>query len=62
LPEYCWTDVFYKPQAEAQQVFREKYPDNPTAKELLDNLIHEEKMYQQYKDYYGYVFYIGKKL
>lgn len=62
LPEYCWTDVFYKPQAEAQKVFRKKYPDNPTAKELLDNLNHEEKMYQQYKAYYGYIFYIGKKL
>ncbi|HRZ96395.1 MAG TPA: class I SAM-dependent methyltransferase [Paludibacter sp.] len=62
LPEYCWTDVFYKPQGEAQRFFREKYPDNPTAKELLDNLNHEEKMYQQYKEYYGYVFYIGKKL
>jgi SAM-dependent methyltransferase len=62
LPEYCWTDVFYKPQVEAQKAFRKKYPDNPTAKELLDNLNHEEKMYQQYKEYYGYVFYIGKKL
>jgi hypothetical protein len=62
LPEYCWTDVFYKPQAEAQKAFRQKYLDNPTAKELLDNLNHEEKMYQQYKAYYGYVFYIGKKL
>ncbi len=62
LPEYCWTDVFYKPQTEAQRVFMEKYLDNPTAKELLDNLNHEEKMYQQYKAYYGYVFYIGKKL
>jgi len=62
LPEYCWTDVFYKPQVEAQRVFREKYPDNQMAKELLENLIHEEKMYQQYKAYYGYVFYIGRKL
>jgi SAM-dependent methyltransferase len=62
LPEYCWTDVFFKPQAEAQKIFRAKYPENKTAKDLLENLCHEEKMYQQFKDYYGYVFYIGKKL
>lgn len=62
LPEYCWTDVFYNPQVEAQKKFREKYPDNRTALELLDNLNHEEKMYQQYKKYYGYVFYIAKKM
>jgi ubiquinone/menaquinone biosynthesis C-methylase UbiE len=62
LPEYCWTDIFYKPQSEAQKIFREKYPDNHTTRELLANLSHEEKMYQQYKAYYGYVFYIGKKL
>ena len=62
LPEYCWTDVFYKPQVEAQKHFKEKYPDNQNVIELLDNLNHEEKMYHQYKAYYGYVFYIGRKL
>ena len=62
LPEYCWTDVFYKPQEEAQKHFKEKYPDNQNVIELLDNLNHEEKMYHQYKASYGYVFYIGRKL
>lgn len=62
LPETCWTDVFYKPQMEAQRIFTEKYPDNHTAIELITNMKHEEKMYQQYKAYYGYVFYIAKKL
>lgn len=61
LPEYCWTDVFYKPQQEAQRIFMEKYPNNPTAHALLANEKHEEKMYEQYKDYYGYVFYIARK-
>lgn len=62
LSEYCWTKNFYEPQVEAQKVFLQKYPDNQTAKELIANLRFEEEMYQQYKDYYGYVFYIGKKL
>lgn len=62
LPEYCWTKNFYEPQLAAQEIFQRKYSDNLTAKELIKNLRHEEKMYQTYKDYYGYVFYIGKKL
>lgn len=62
LPETCWTDMFYKPQVEAQRIFEEKHPDNQTAIDLIANMKHEEKMYQQYKAYYGYVFYIGKRL
>ena len=61
LPESCWTKVFYEPQVEAQELFLKKYPDNYTAKELITNLRFEESMYQKYKEYYGYVFYIGRK-
>ena len=62
LPEYCWTKIFFEPQVEAQKVFMEKYPDNQMAKELMANLSHEEEMYHKYKEYYGYVFYIGRKI
>lgn len=62
LPEYCWTKIFFEPQVEAQKVFMEKHPDNLMAKELMANLSHEEKMYHKYKEYYGYVFYIGRKI
>ena len=62
LPEYCWTKIFFEPQVEAQKVFMEKYPDNQMAKELMANLSHEEEMYHMYKKYYGYVFYIGRKI
>ncbi len=62
LPEYCWTTNFYEPQVAAQELFLKKYPDNPTARELIANERHEAELYKKYKDYYGYVFYIGKKL
>ena len=62
LPEYCWTKIFFEPQVEAKKVFMEKYPDNQMAKELMANLSHEEEMYHMYKKYYGYVFYIGRKI
>jgi len=62
LPENCWTEHFYIPQVEAQEVFLRKYKGNPTADELIANQRHEALLYSKYKEYYGYVFYIGKKI
>ncbi len=62
LPEYCWTEQFFGPQVQAQVDFMSKYPDNPAAKNLVDYLKYEASMYERFKEYYGYVFYIGKKV
>lgn len=61
LPEDCWTKRFYEPQVEAQKAFLKMYPDNSTVKELVANQRYEAELYYRYKEYYGYVFYIGKK-
>jgi ubiquinone/menaquinone biosynthesis C-methylase UbiE len=61
LPENCWTDNFYKPQVKAQELFLEKYKNNPTVNELIANQRHEAMLYSKYKEYYGYVFYVGRK-
>ncbi len=62
LPENCWTDNFYVPQVKAQEVFLKKYKGNSTAEDLIANEIREAQLYSKYKEYYGYVFYIGKKI
>jgi len=62
LPETCWTTNFYEPQIAAQDRFLKKHAGNQTAIELVANERHEAELYKKYKDYYGYVFYIGKKL
>ncbi|MBN1767060.1 MAG: methyltransferase domain-containing protein [Prolixibacteraceae bacterium] len=62
LPVNCWTDHFYAPQVEAQKAFLEKYKGNKTAEDFIANQRHEEQLYYKYKDFYGYVFYIGKKM
>ena len=62
LPESCWLDHFYAPQAEAQKAFLEKHPNDPSVKGFIENQRHEQRLYQKYKAFYGYVFYIGKKL
>ncbi len=62
LPEYCWTENFYVPQVELQRMFLEKNAGNSAAEDFIANQRREARLYDQYKPYYGYVFYIGKKL
>jgi ubiquinone/menaquinone biosynthesis C-methylase UbiE len=62
LPEHCWIENFYEPQVIAQEKFLRKYPENTFARELVANQQQEAKLYDRYKEFYGYVFYIGKKV
>lgn len=62
LPENCWTEHFYAPQAIAQENFLKKYEGNSTVESLIASQRHEAQLFDKYKAYYGYVFYIGKKL
>lgn len=62
LPESCWIEHFYAPQVLAQEIFLNKNTGNKMAEEFIANQRHETQLYQKYKEYYGYVFYIGKKI
>lgn len=62
LPETCWTEHFYVPQVAAQEAFLKKYPGNDTAEAFIAYQRHETALYYKYKEFYGYVFYIGKKI
>lgn len=62
LPENCWTEHFYAPCHKAQKAFLEKYAGNEMAEELIAGQRHEESLYHKYKTFYGYVFYIGRKI
>ncbi len=62
LPENCWTEHFYLPQVAAQKIFLKKHAGNKTAEELVANERREAELYSRFKAFYGYVFYIGKKV
>jgi len=62
LPENCWTEHFYAPQVSAQEAFLKKHAGDVTAEEYIAFERHETQLYYRYKEYYGYVFYIGKKI
>ncbi len=62
LPEECWTENFYEPQVEWQIEYLEKHSDNKFAREFVESQRYETDLYYKYKEYYGYTFYIGKKI
>lgn len=62
ISEDCWTKHFFAPQHEAQKKFLAKYAGNKIAEDLVASQRYGEELYYKYKDFYGYVFYIGRKL
>ncbi|PWW82387.1 SAM-dependent methyltransferase [Prosthecochloris marina] len=62
LPENCWTEIYFAPKVEADKRFLEKNAGNKAAEEFIANQQHEARLYNTYKEYYGYAFYIGKKI
>jgi len=62
LPEKCWTDTYFIPREAADKALLEKYPGNENVKEYIKENKFEAELYSKYKQYYGYVFYIGKKI
>lgn len=62
IPESCWIDHYYAPQVAAQENFLKKYSGDKFVEEFVQSERHEADLYRKYKSYYGYVFYIGKKI
>lgn len=61
LPDSCWTDNYFQPQKQRQLEFIKKHPGNKVVEDLVTFLRREADLFSKYKQYYGYVFYIGKK-
>lgn len=62
FPERCWIDNFYVPQVSVQEKFLKKYAGNKSVEDFIAYQRYEADLYYKYKKYYGYVFYIGKKI
>lgn len=62
LPENCWTDNYYVPQTKIGEDFLNKHKANSTAEGFIDEVRKEIRLYSQYKEYYGYAFFVGKKI
>lgn len=61
VPEQVWVD-YYARQTQMQKSFLEKYSGNQAAEEFIRYQRHEAELYRKYREYYGYVFYIAKRI
>jgi len=62
LPENCWIEHYFTPQAKAEEIFRRKHAGSRIVEELITSNHHEAELYSKYKAYYGYAFFIAKKI
>ena len=62
LPENCWIENYFIPRDAAEKALLEKYAGNKTVDSFVEEDKYEVELYSKYKQYYGYVFYIGKKI
>ena len=62
LPEKCWTENYFIPREAAEKALVEKYAGNQTVEAYIQEDKHEVELFEQYKQHYGYVFYIGRKV
>ncbi len=62
LPEACWTQHYFAPKAVAEEIFLKKYSGNKTAEGFVASQRDEAELYRKYKEFYGYTFFIAKKV
>jgi SAM-dependent methyltransferase len=62
LPEKCWMENYFIPREAAEKALLEKYAGNKTVKAYIESEKYEVELYSKYKQHYGYVFYMGKKI
>jgi SAM-dependent methyltransferase len=62
LPEEAWWDDFYTPMEIRIEELREKYTDDDEAHAVLDQLAQEPAMHRRHSGYYGYEFFVVRRI
>ncbi len=62
LPENCWTEYYFPTLVTAQDNFLRKYAGNKAAEDFIKHEQYVKELYLKYKAYFGYAFYIGKRI
>ncbi len=61
LPDSSWWDDYFNPLKKRITMLREKYPQDPEARRILDEQDLEMELFQKYSDFFGYEFYVMQK-
>lgn len=61
LPPYCWMDHYYMPIQQRFGSFLKRHHYSEAARQLVESEKTEIGIYEKFKDYYSYGFYIAQK-
>lgn len=61
LPESCWYENYYGPLQNSHKAFAARHPDSSLAAHIIAADEEEIRLYDKYKQYYGYGMYIARK-
>lgn len=62
LPERCWLDAYYRPLQARFADFLARHPDDDVARGLIAEHEAEIALYEQYRDFFGYGFYVARRV
>lgn len=62
LPEYCWLDNYYQPLKSSFSSFLERNNNSKDAQAIVEAENEEIALYEKFKKYYSYGFYIARKV
>lgn len=61
LPDRCWLDKYYRPLQQRFGAFLERHGNSEAASAIVAAEEAEIALYEQYRDYVSYGFYVGRK-
>lgn len=61
LPSDCWTQNYYTPIERGMEEFLQEYDADARAQLFIERMKEEIEAYHRWKEYYGYVFFVGQK-
>jgi cyclopropane fatty-acyl-phospholipid synthase-like methyltransferase len=61
LPEHCWLDNYYRPLQQRFPAFLDQHQDSEAARAIVSAEEKEISLYQRYKAFVGYGYYIARK-
>lgn len=62
LPDTCWLDAYYRPLEQRLEGFLEDHGSSEAARSLVAAERLEISLYERYRDYVGYGYYVARKL
>lgn len=62
LPERCWLDNYYRPMQQRFPAFLDRHENSDAAQAIVAAEEHEISLYERYKAFVSYGFYIARKV